>query len=154
MSGEGLAESEVARFISETLPGVDVLVSSEALGGPEVSWGDSFFFYDPERRLEAAKRFPFATIVTKDYGDFDNRSDLNRPGIYRLNIGVSKTTYDSLFGVTGDLDYTVLDRLLPHPVYGRNHWLCVLNPSATTLHAIEPLLREAHERAVKRYHRE
>jgi hypothetical protein len=154
MSGEGLAESEVARFISETLPGVDVVVSAEALGGPEVFWGDSFFFYDPEGRLEAARRFPFATIVTKDYGDFDNGSDLNRPGIYRLNIGVSKTTYDSLFGVAGDIDYTVLDRLLPHPVYGRNHWVCVLNPSATTLRAIEPLLREAHERAVKRYHGE
>ena len=59
-------------------------------GGPELSWGDTFFIYDPERNLEGSRRFPFATIVTKDYAEFDNASDLDRPGVFRLNIGVSK----------------------------------------------------------------
>jgi len=39
---------------------------------------------------------------------------------------------------------------MPHPVYGPNHFVCVLNPSDATFDAIKPLLKEAHEIAVKR----
>jgi hypothetical protein len=88
--------------------------------------------------------------VTKDYGDFDNASNLDRPGIFRLNIGVSKKTFASLFGAEGQYDFTALDVLMPHPVYGQNHFVCVLNPSESTFDAIKPLLNEAYEIAVKR----
>ena len=30
-------------------------------GSPEIAWGDTFFFYDPDDR-ESARRMPFATI--------------------------------------------------------------------------------------------
>ncbi|HYM97350.1 MAG TPA: DUF6194 family protein [Candidatus Sulfotelmatobacter sp.] len=132
------------------LPGVDVDIASKESGAPEIAWGDTFFIYDPDRNLQGAQRFPFATIVTKDYGDFDNASNLNRPGIFRLNIGVSKRTFDSLFESKAVHDFTALDRLMPHPVYGRNHWVSVLNPSAGTFEDLKPLLKEAYDVAVGR----
>ena len=39
---------------------------------------------------------------------------------------------------------------MPHPVYGPNHFVCVLNPGDTTFETVKPLLREAYEIAVKR----
>lgn len=143
-------EAAITRYIATTFAGVDVVVASKENGAPEIAWGDSFFIYDPDRDLDDARRFPFATIVTKDYGDFDNASNVDRPGVFRLNIGVSKETFAKLFGAEGEHDFTQLDRLMPHPVYGRNHFVCVLNPSDSTFDAISPLLREAYEIAVNR----
>ena len=121
-------EASITRYITDTFDGVDVVVASREAGAPEVAWGDTFFSYDPDRSFRLKRRFPFATIVTKDYGDFDCASHLNRPGVFRLNIGVSKETYRSLFGpqpspppaggaVETGHDFTALDQLLPHPVY-------------------------------------
>lgn len=146
-------ESAIRRYIATTLAGVDAFVGSEEGGSPEIAWGDTFFIYDPHRTLEGAKRFPFATIVTKDYGDFDNASNLDRPGVFRLNIGVSKETFASLVDAGADHDFTALDVFMPHPVYGRNHWVSVLNPSDATFEKLQPLLREAYDRAVDRYAR-
>jgi hypothetical protein len=129
---------------------VDVVVASKENGAPEIAWGDTFFIYDPDRNLDDTRRFPFATIVTKDYGDFDNASRLDRPGVFRLNIGVSKETFARLFAAGDEHDFTQLDQLMPHPVYGRNHFVCVLNPGASTFQAIAPLLKEAYEIAVGR----
>jgi uncharacterized protein DUF6194 len=146
-------QAAITRFVTTTFAGVDAEVGSEAGGAPEIAWGDTFFIYDPDRTLEGARRFPFATIVTKDYGDFDDASDLDRPGVFRLNIGLSPQTYGSLFEAGAGHDFTALDRLLPHPVYGRYHWVSVLNPSEATFETLKPLLREAYERAAERYAR-
>src|SRR5690348_1560638 len=117
-------EAAIRDFIAANYPGVDVEIGSQEGGAPEIAWGDTFFIYDPEHNLEGARRFPFATMVIKDYGDFDNASNLNRTGVFRLNIGVSRETYDSLFGDEARHEFTELDRLMPHPVYGKNHWVC------------------------------
>lgn len=143
-------QASITRYISTSFEGVDVVVASQENGAPEMAWGDSFFIYDPNRDLEETRRFPFATIVTQDYGEFDNKSNLNRPGVFRLNIGVSKETFAKLFDPSVAHDFTTLDRLMPHPEYGPNHFLCVLNPSDATFEAVKPLLREAYEIAVRR----
>jgi Family of unknown function (DUF6194) len=143
-------EIGIRNFVAATYPGVDVQVASAENGAPEMAWGDTFFIHDPERNLEGSRRFPFATIVTKDYDDFDNLSNLNRDGVFRLNIGVSKETFDRLFPGEAVHDFTELDQLMPHPVYGVNHWVSVLNPSDATLAEIRPLLDEAYEIAVRR----
>ncbi len=103
--------------------------------------------------------------MTKDYGDFDRASHLDRPGVFRLNIGVGKDTYRSLFGpqppppgeagvVDTGHDFTILDQLLPHPVYAPQSWVCVVSPSAATFQTVvQPLLAEAHDRAVSRHAR-
>jgi hypothetical protein len=145
-----LDEAGITRYIASTFAGVDIDVASKESDAPEIAWGDTFFIYDPDRNLDGARRFPFATIVTKDYGDFDNASKLDRPGVFRLNVGVSKETFAKLFAAGDEHDFTQLDHLMPHPVYGRNHFVCVLNPSDSTFQAIAPLLKEAYEIAVGR----
>lgn len=143
-------EIAIREFVAANYPGVDVQVASAENGAPDMAWGDTFFIHDPDRNLEGARRFPFATIVTKDYGDFDDRSNLNREGVFRLNIGVSKETFRSLFPEDGEHDFTALDTLMPHPVYGVNHWVSVLNPTDATFARLRPLLDEAYEIAVRR----
>jgi len=139
-------EAATISYITTTFASVETVIVSD----------NSFFFYDLERK------FPFATLMTND--DNDNASALNRPRIFRLNIGISKPTFRTLFGASSPApdadnadanadayDFTALDRLLPHPVYGRMFWVCVLNPSATTFAtAVQPLLAEAYDIAVGR----
>ncbi len=119
----------------------------DALGGGhfEVADDNTFFFHG------ADNKFPFATIVTKD-NDFDSASNLNRPGVFRLNVGVGKETFRALFGEqpSPDIDYTALDRLMPHPVYAKMYWVSVINPSAATFETVKPLLAEARNLLVAR----
>jgi hypothetical protein len=86
--------------------------------------------------------------VTSD--EYDSFSNLDRPGVYRLNVGVSKTTFQSVVGSMSDADYTALDQLMPHPVYALQHWVSVLNPSEATFDTfVKPLLDEAHQRVAR-----
>jgi hypothetical protein len=144
-------EAALTRYITETFAGVDLVVAS----------GNTFFFYNPDPTVPPDHRFPFVTLVTND--EYDQFSNLNRPDVYRLNIGVSKQTYRALFGAPpardgaaedGGHDFTALDQVMPHPVYGRQYWVCVLNPSATTFQdAVQPLLAEAYDQAVGKHTR-
>ena len=90
-----MTEGEVALLL-EGLPGVLAVTASSDNGAPEVSWGDSFFFYDPDQTAD--RRHPFATIVTKDYPGFDTSPKLDRPGVFRLNLAVGRETFRRLFG--------------------------------------------------------
>jgi hypothetical protein len=47
-------------------------------------------------------------------------------------------------------DFTALNRLLPHPVYAPQSWVCVLNPDEDTFKTVQSLLAEAYDRAVQR----
>ncbi|CAM3095279.1 DUF6194 family protein [Rariglobus hedericola] len=121
-------EAEIIRYIVENFPGVEAATAD----------GNTFFFYDPERKL------PFATIVAND--DYDTVSNLGRPDVFRLNVGVSKATCAQLFSVeNATFDYTALDTLMPHPIYAKMHWLCILSPSSATWETtIIPLVMEAY----------
>jgi hypothetical protein len=125
----------VARFIRATYPHADVVTMEGAV----------FFSLDAERHWPN-----FATIVWTD--DFDvpleRPSNLSaRPGLYRLNLGVSKQTFERLVGSIEEPDYAAVDRLLPHPVYAKQHWISILNPGEATFHDIViPLTAEAHDR--------
>jgi hypothetical protein len=82
--------------------------------------------------------------------EYDSASNLDRPGVYRLNIGVSKATFESLVGSAANPDYTVLDQVVPHPIYAAQHWVSILNPTAATFDSVvKPLLGEAHERVAR-----
>jgi hypothetical protein len=131
-------QDAIIQYVMDTFAGIEVARPTDGPGA-----GDTFFMY-PERRL------PFATIVTKDYGDFDNASQLNRPDVFRLNIGVSKATFRTLFGENTTYDFAALDTLMPHPVYAPQSWVCVLNPSRQTFEAtLKPLLAEAYSRTAR-----
>jgi hypothetical protein len=133
-------EAAITKHLTGNFAGVEVVVAS----------GGIFYFYDPGNDIPKDHRFPFATVVTSD--EYDQFSDLNRTGVFRLNVGVSKKTFQSLFGSQPEEghDFTALDRLMPHPVYGKMYWACVLNPSEATFEAVKPLLAEAYETAVSR----
>ena len=135
----------ITEYIAQQFDGVDVVLASTEAGSPEVAWGDTFFMHHLDHN------FPFATIVTKDYPGFDEASKLDRPGVFRLNIGLSRGTFEALFPEDREHDFAALDRVMPHPVYGRNHWACVLNPCDATFEQLKPLLAEAYERAATRH---
>ncbi len=103
--------------------------------------GASFFSLDPERH------FPnYATIVTRD-DDYDRFSDLSREGVFRLNLGLDRETFERLVGDQAEPDYTTLDRFFPHPVYAAQRYVSILNPShATWTEEVIPLIRVAHDR--------
>ena len=131
---------EIGRRLAAWFPGVTVLTAN----------GDSFFVYDPDRDLPPERQMPFLTIVTSDA--YDQDSQLDRPGVYRLNIGLTKATYTSLFSdAAAEWDYAALDEVMPHPVYAPQYWVCVLNPSEATLEQLRPLLTEAYDFAVRKY---
>lgn len=99
------------------------------------------------------KHWPnFATIVWQD--DFDEGAVSNltaRPGVYRVNVGVDKEAFPRLVGSAADPDYAAFDRFLPHPVYARQRWISILNPShATVRDTLLPLIADAHQRLVAR----
>ena len=131
-------ETSVADYITKTFPEVETTTA----------FGYTFFFYRSDRKL------PFATLTSSDQ-DYDRISNLDRPGVFRLNIGVSKQTFQSLFGTAradvNSYDFTTLDIIMPHPEYAQQHFICVLSPSEMTFERLRLLLAEAYDMAVRRY---
>ena len=126
-TSDGPDAAAITRYITETYP--DTIVGQ--------SMGGTFFSCNEQSWPN------FATLATTD--DFDDASDLECDGVFRLNIGVTGRTFDRRVDPSVEPDYTALDRLLPHPVYAAQHWLSILNPSATSFETIvKPLLDEAH----------
>lgn len=155
-----MTQDDIIQLVAD-MPGVVVFTAAEANGAPEVSWGDTFFYYDPAGDVPANRRFPFATIVTSDYDGFDTASDLNRSGVFRLNIAVGRDTYRELLDHApsehahhhAGFDYTAADRLLPHPVYASQAWASILNPGDGTSSQVQSLLAGARARAAERHER-
>lgn len=123
------------------------------------NWGERGLFYNPDKKL--AKGIYVLTIKEKD-GPNDNASNVDRDGVYRLNLGVSKTTFIEFFGaiptrpaagkiVNTGHDFTQLDQITPHPVYGWMSWVAVLNPSEATFINLQPLIYEAVQLAKEKY---
>ena len=139
-------EQAVIAWIS-ALPGIEVVEDK----------GDHYFFADPTQ--PADNRLPFATVMTADRND--QFSHLDRPGVYRLNIGVHPATCRARFGpapfpqdpAESGHDFAALDTVMPHPIYGTMFWLCVLNPSAATFASVQPLIEEARAVALERAQR-
>jgi len=130
----------VANYILQTFSNVET----------ENNFGYTFYFYGSDHRL------PFATMISAD-NEYDRISNLDRPGVYRLNIGVSKQTFQSLFGTApvdvSRYDFTVLDTIMPHPEYAPQHFICILSPSESTFERVRGFLAEAYDIAVQRQRR-
>jgi hypothetical protein len=137
-------QDAIIQYITDTFAGVEVLRPSDGPGA-----GDAFFFTAAQRDVDPSRRLPFATIVTKDYQNFDTSSQLDRPNVFRLNIGVSRDTFQALFGhlpteeSTEAYDFAAFDQVMPHPAYGRQSWVCILKPTPETFETVKPLLAEA-----------
>lgn len=134
-------ESSVVDTITKTFSGIETTTA----------FGYTLFFYKSDRKL------PFATLISSDQ-DYDRISNLDRPGVFRLNIGISKQTFQSLFGIAkvdvNSYDFTAVDSIMPHPHYAQQYFICVLSPSEATFERVRPLLAEAYDIAVRRYTRQ
>ena len=119
---------------------------------------DLFYLYDPAGDLPPERQQPFATVVTGDH--YETVSQLDRPGSWRLNLGLTKSTYTALFGpvpterdadwvLDSGHDYAERDKLMPHPFYASQHWVCIVSP--TDLAPLQKLLTEAYDFAVRKY---
>jgi hypothetical protein len=99
-----MTEDDITQHLIDMLGGGHFVVADD----------NSFFFHDGQASL------PFATLVTKD-SDADSASNLNRPGVFRLNIRVSEQTLSAHCSVMRQRASTscALDRLMPHPTEAR-----------------------------------
>ena len=133
-------EAFIMSYIASTFENVETTVNL----------GYTFFFYRDDHM------HAFATIASTG-NEYEEISDLDRPGVYRLNIGVSRETFRSMFGAkkidVSAYDFTALDVIMPHPDYSSQHFLCVLSPSEVTFERIRPMLAEAYDIAMKRYNK-
>jgi len=127
------------------------------------NWGELGLFYNPEEKLKIG--IYLMTFKEKD-GEHDSASKLDRGGLYRLNLGISKETFIKIFGtipkrpragevITMDIefDFTKIDTIMPHPVYGWMSWISVINPSQKTFEMLKPLIAEGYKLAVEKYKR-
>lgn len=137
-------EDELLHYITDTFAGVETASA----------FGCTMFFHGPDRLM------PFATVADSD-SDHDRVSNLDRTGVYRLNIGVGPELYETLLGpppappgpsgiVETGHDFAALDEIMPHPTYAPQAWVCVLNPGPRTLKTVKKLLAQAHALAVRK----
>ena len=117
------------------------------------SWGESSFFYNPD---DIGPRGTYFCTIKEKNGENDKGSALDRNGVFRFNFGVSKSTFLNLFTVIpkrpqkggtieGAYNFTDLDCLTPHPVYGWMCWVAILNPSEGSLEKLNHLILESYQ---------
>jgi hypothetical protein len=133
-------ESFITSHITNTFENVETTVNL----------GYTFFFYRDDHM------HAFATIASTG-NEYEKISNLDRPGVYRLNIGLRRETFQALFGKgkidLSPYDFTALDTIMPHPEYSSQHFVCVLSPSEATFERIRLLLAEAYDVAMNRYNK-
>ncbi|MBD5155225.1 MAG: hypothetical protein HDT15_09200 [Oscillibacter sp.] len=144
-----MTPDEILKYCLEGLDGT-VLVNS---------WGERGIFYNPDGRL---KRGIYILTVKEKDGEHDKSSRLDRKDVYRVNLGLRKSTFTQMFGsmpkrpdkggvVDMDYEFSSVDTLLPHPVYAWMGWICVLNPSQERFEELKPLIQKAYEYAKEKY---
>ena len=132
------------------------------------AWGETSLFFNPNGTL---KRGTYCITFKEKDGDNDFSSALDRHEVeFRMNFKISKPTFLSHFnepslplrpakGKITELnsgrvyDPTVMDTLIPHPVYGWMSWVSIINPSEESIAAIVEagLLDESYELAKEGY---
>ncbi len=126
---------------------------------PKSSWGETSFFYNPNKTLPNGVYF--CTIKQED-GDNDKASNLNRDDVFRFSIGISKQSFENLFNtkfkrpakgetIKSDFDFKKLDFITPHPIYGWMSWICILNPSKNSFDDLRDFLDESYNLAIGKF---
>jgi hypothetical protein len=132
---DGPDQDEMIQLIRDAFPDAVVAQIDSA----------SFFSLDE-------KHWPnFATVVWTDEHDMGTPSNLARPGVYRVNVGVDREAFQRLVGSMTDPDYAAFDRFIPHPIYAKQRWISILNPShATVRDSLMPLIAAGHDRLARK----
>lgn len=146
-----MTSHEILEYCIENLPGT---VEVE-------SWGEKGIYYNPDKIL---KRGVYILTIKENDGENDRASNLNRDGVFRINIGIKKATFIKLFGeipvrpsagnvVNMDYNFQELNKIIPHPVYAWMSWVSALNPEKSVFSDLMPLITEAYEYAVEKYNK-
>jgi hypothetical protein len=126
---------------------------------PKATWGETSLFYNPGGVLPSGVYF--CTVKEHD-GANDRASNLDRPGVFRVALGLPQDCYEELFGprpprppkggvvMTGH-DFTVTNVVMPHPVYAWMGWVQVLSPSAETFTEMHPLFVAAYDEVLAKF---
>ncbi|MFM7874880.1 MAG: DUF6194 family protein [Actinomycetota bacterium] len=123
------------------------------------TWGETSLFFNPKGA--SAHGSYFLTIKESD-GENDQASNLDRDDVFRVSFGVSRNSYEALFGpkpprparggvVKTGHDFTQTNLLMPHPIYAWMHWVQVLNPSQETWNSNQNLIQESYELSKARF---
>lgn len=140
---------------------VDALTRRFAGLAPKATWGETSLFYNPDAVLPNGVYF--CTIKDHD-GANDTTSQLDRPDVFRVALGLPWERYEQLFGPrparppkggvvrTGN-EFAATDVLMPHPIYSWMGWVQVLSPSEAMFKGMQPLFAEAYGAAVVKYQR-
>lgn len=123
------------------------------------SWGETSFFYNPNNL--SSRGTYFCTIKEND-GENDKASALHRDKVFRFNLGITRPTFLELFGnvpkrppkggvINGSYDFTQLDTLYPHPVYGWMCWVAIINPSERSFKELESLISESYQLVLQKH---
>ena len=89
------------------------------------------------------KRSFFINIKEFDTPD-DNSSNLDRDGIFRITIRLSKKSYDDLFGTQANnkyvqskgCDYKQVNKIMPHKTLSKEYYIICLSPSNDLFNSI------------------
>lgn len=128
---------------------VEAFVSGMENVQREENYGYVFFFVGDDHLLS------FVTIANAD-NEWDSVSNLHREGVFRVNIGISRETFNELIGTLSEeepVDHSALNTFLPHPEYAKQNFICILNPSGENVARTKQLITEAHGMAAKRMQR-
>ena len=121
--------------------------------------GETSLFFNPN---EASAHGSYFVPTKESDGENDQSSNLDRDGIFRVSFGVSRNSYEALFGpkpprpakggvVKTGHDFTQTNLLMPHPIYAWMHWVQVLNPSQETWNSNQNLIQESYELSKARF---
>jgi hypothetical protein len=144
-----MTPQDIEKYIVENFEGVV----------PKFSWGETSFFYNPNKSLPNGIYF---CTIKKQNGDNDKASNLNRDGVFRFSIGISKQSFENLFNtkfkrpskggiIKSSFDFEELNLITPHPIYGWMSWICILNPSKNSFEDIKDFLDESYSLAVVKF---
>jgi hypothetical protein len=125
------------------------------------SWGETALFYNPDHALPNGVYFG---TVKEQNGENDQASRLERPGVFRFNVGIGTEAYTRRFGpkptrppkgqvVATGHDFSSLDMVLPHPIYAWMGWICILSPSKASLEGLWPEIEAAYRLARQKFQR-
>lgn len=146
-----MTKDEIRKYISCKYQGLNV---TEA-------YLETTFFYNPEMKLP--RGVYFATIKEVD-GPNDKSSNLNRNAVFRLSIGIGDQEYLKLFGqrpkrpakgkiIDGDWDFSQLNVLTPHPIYGWLGWVAINNPQGENLIKAFEFIDTAYNNAILKFNK-
>lgn len=117
------------------------------------------FFYNPDKILP---RGTYVCTIKSQDGPNDKASNLNRKDVYRLSCGLDEDEYFKRFGdkpnrpkkgqiIYEDIDFTELDKIMPHPIYAWMGWICVNKPSKDILFHFLELMDFSYKKAKQIY---